>query len=433
MRLSGTDALSIANRCLVPPVGQGTYRTFEARFVLPDTAPFPVLVYLMRAPKSYTREDVLEIHAPGSPPLLAAITRELCRAGARLSEPGEFTRRAFLNGRIDLAQAEAVLAVIRSRSDAEEGLALSALAGDLSNEVARIRKGLVNLAVDIEAGLDFFDEEVNLVPRDLQSARICEARSDIAELLARSVTSRVFREDVLVVIYGPANAGKSTLFNALTGGQHAIVHDRPGTTRDFLEATVEIDAARFLVVDTAGVRRPAEVVEQIAVGRTHSFVREAQIVLFVVDASEPFSAQARRLYAATARLPHVVVLNKADKPLAIDTGGWRRLFSGADALEVSAHTGMGVNKLKAAIVELVHGGRVDLSTARFVLAERQRNCLQEADGALVRAQESLARGDGDEIISLEVKDAVSALGRITGDDYVEDLLDEVFSRFCLGK
>lgn len=432
VRLSGPQAMEVASRCLEPSLGEGTYLALERRFILGGTAPFPVAVYVMRAPKSYTREDVVEIHAFGSPPLLAAIVSRLCREGARLAEPGEFTRRAFLNGRIDLAQAEAVLAVIKARSDEEERLALSALAGNVSSEVAGIRKGLLGLAVDIEAGLDFFDEEAEFAPAGRQAEGVGGALTAVRELLEKSVTGAVFREEVVVVIYGAANAGKSTLFNMLAGESLAIVHETPGTTRDFLEAVIELDGIRFLLVDTAGVRPPAEVVERIAVERTRSFVREAQIVLFVVDGSAPPGPEVGALYGDAAKMPHVVALNKADRGLAVDAGQWRGRFGG-DAVEISAATGAGRGALERILVDMVCGGRIDLSTARFLLAERQRRCLDEAAAALGRAAASIKRGDGDEIISLEIREAVSALGRVTGEDYVEDLLDEVFSRFCLGK
>ena len=241
----------------------------------------------------------------------------------------------------------------------------------------------------------------------------------------------MFREDVLAVLYGPVNAGKSSLFNMLAGAEHAIVSHVPGTTRDFLEADVCLDGVRFLLVDTAGVRAPAEVVEEMAVARSRRFVREAQVVLLVVDGSEGVSAEIEALYEEARRMPHIVVLNKADRPPAITADGWRRRFGEGVVVEVSAETGAGREALVVALAEEVRGGRVDLSGMRFYLAARQRGLLEEACAALERA---LASADaGDELVAVEVREAAAALGRVTGEDYGEDVLDDIFARFCIGK
>ncbi len=433
MRLSGPDAAAIVSRLVDEPPGEGTYVRLLRRIKLPDTGPFPVILYVMRAPRSYTREDVVEIHAPGSPPLLAAILAQTLRLGARQAEAGEFTKRAFLNGRIDLAQAEAVLAIIQSASVQEERMALSALTGHLGGEVKAIRDGLVSLAADIEAGLDFFEEDVTFAGPARQAEAVDSASRAVASLVEESTLRRTFREEVIVVIYGAANAGKSSLFNMLAGDDIAIVRDQPGTTRDILEAAAQIGGVHFLFVDTAGVRTAAEVIEKVAVERTRAFVREAHMVLFVVDASETPGSDVETLYEEMQGLTHIVVLNKADKGLAIDEEGWRERYGEGAVLEVSSKSGDGREALEAALVDFVRGGRVDMSTARFALAERQRRSLEEALDALGRAAEAIAAGAGDEFVSLEIKEAATCLGRITGEDYAEDLLDEVFSRFCLGK
>lgn len=432
VRLSGVRAVEVASACLEEPLGGGTYFLVEGRFKLPHTAAFPVLIYVMRAPRSYTREDVVEIHAPGSPPLLSAITSELCRRGARPAEPGEFTKRAFLSGRIDLAQAEAVCQIITARSESEERLALSVLGGDLSEEVRRIRARLLDLAVDMEAGLDFHDDDVTFAGPEKVKGEISAALDSLRRLADESVTRRVHREEVLTVLFGAANAGKSSIFNMLAGSDQAIIHETPGTTRDFLEAVLEMGGVSFLMVDTAGVRPPAEVVEEIAVERSRRFVAEAQLVLFVVDASVGVTPDVEALYAQARRMPHIVVLNKADRALAVDRQGWIRRFGGTEVVEVSAMTALGKDALHDALVDHVLGGKVDLSDARFLLANRQRALLEKAADTLESAL--LAVGNaGEEIVAFETREAIESLGRVTGEDYVEDLIDEVFSRFCLGK
>lgn len=433
VRLSGTRAVEMASACLEEPLDAATYTRVEGRLKLRETAPFPVVLYVMLAPRSYTREDVVEIHAPGSPALLAAILREVTAKGARLAEAGEFTKRAFLNGRIDLAQAEAVMALIQAGSISEEKLALSALRGDFSKRVAVVRAGLVALMVDVEAGLDFVEEDVVFASSERQRQGVAEAAAALQDLLSASAARRVYREETVAVLYGPVNAGKSSIFNLLAGSHEAIVEDAPGTTRDFLEAVVEIEGVHFLLVDTAGIRPPAELVEQIAIERSESMAREAQVVAFVADASRPPDDKVRRLYEMAREMPHIAVLNKTDLATSAAVADWKRFFAPARTIELSALSGAGLDDLEVALAETVLGGAVDLSGSRYLLEERQKRCLDDALEALARAARAVEGGEGDELAALEIRQAVEALGRVSGEDYVADLLDEVFSRFCIGK
>jgi len=433
VRLSGPRAVEIVNGCLTEPIRRESYVRLERRLRLPGTAPFPVVVYVMRAPRSYTREDSVEVHAPGAPSLLSQILAGMRRRGARLAEPGEFTRRAFLNGRIDLAQAEAVLGIVRARNEAEDALSLSMLRGDLSGRVREARGELLRLAADVEAGLDFLDEEIDFAPPGRCKEVVERARERLSSILESSSSRRVFTEEVVTVLFGPANAGKSSVFNMLAGRREAIVEELPGTTRDFLEARVRLEGADFLLVDTAGVRPPAEVVEEIAVACAREVARRAQLVLFVVDASEEPGAGVPELYEESRHFRHVVVLNKLDRGLAVTAGEWRRRFGEERVVEISAATGEGAGGPERALAECVFGGRVDLSGSRFLLEERQRASIEEALAALGRARSALEAGVGEELVSFEVREAAGALGRVTGEEYLEDLLDEVFSRFCVGK
>lgn len=433
VRLSGPRAVELVSRFLEAPIPGDTYVRLEARFALPDAAAFPVAVYVMRRPRSYTREDVVEVHAPGAPALLSAMVEAACRAGARIAEPGEFTRRAFLSGRIDLAQAEAVLSLIRARTNEEERLALSALAGGLSREVRRIRGAIMTLDADIEAGLDFHDGEANFAPPERQAGEIARTESAISALLDESSARRVFREEVLAVLYGPVNAGKSSIFNMLAGADVAIVHHSPGTTRDVLEAPLRVEGTNVLLLDTAGVRAPAEVVEEIAVARAERSAGEAQIVLFVVDASAALTREAEVLYDKARGAPHVVILNKSDKGLALDARAWRARYGDVPTVEASAVTRRGKDEILRALSGFVLEGRVDLSAMRFLLEGRQRLHLERAREALRRAARAVEVSAGDEIVSLELAEAAVSLGRVTGEDYTGDLLDDIFSRFCLGK
>ncbi len=433
IRLSGPKAFEIVSAMLEQPPERRTYTRSTGRLRLPRTAPFPVAVYIMLAPRSYTREDVVEIHAPGSPALLAEILAEARRRGARLAEAGEFTRRAFLNGRVDLAQAEAVMAVVRAASDGERKLALSALAGDFSREVGAVRDRLLDLAADMEAGLDFTEEDVTFADAARQREVIGSAIRDLNEILRRSASRRVFSEDVVAVLYGTANAGKSSIFNMLVGSPEALVAAAPGTTRDFLEAEVDLEGVRFLLVDTAGVRTPTEVIEAVAVERSVDRAAQAQLVLFVADASTPLDDETARLYRTARDGPHIVVLNKIDLSRAVTAEDWRGRFGDGPLVELSALTGKGARELELAMARAVIGGEIDLSASRFLIEERHRGGLEESLGALDRALEAVEDDRGDEFVAFELREAAEAVGRITGRTYAEDLLDAVFSRFCIGK
>jgi tRNA modification GTPase len=243
----------------------------------------------------------------------------------------------------------------------------------------------------------------------------------------------VLREEVAAVLYGAANAGKSSIFNMLVGSPEALVEAAPGTTRDFLEAEVELEGVRFLLVDTAGVRTPAEVVEAIAVERSVDKAAQAQLVLFVADASASLDDETARLYRTARDVPHIVVLNKTDLPRAVTADHWRERFGDGPVIEFSATTGEGARELEIAMARAVIGGDLDLSGSRFLIEERHRAGLEDSLAALGRSREAVENDRGDEFVALELREAAEVIGRIIGRGYAEDLLGAVFSRFCIGK
>ena len=374
-----------------------------------------------RAPRSYTREDVVEIHLPGSPPLVDLLVRSLVEAGARPARPGEFTLRAFLNGRLDLAQAEAVERIISSEGEEECRAALDQLEGAFSRRLRGIESALLDLGADAEAAIDFTDQDIEILPGEEARRRAGALLEDLRALRGETAAARVADARPAAVLLGPPNAGKSSLFNALTGSE-ALVTEAAGTTRDVLAAELDV-GVRVKLLDTAGLQ-PAAGVDGEAVRRAREAARRADVVLFVADATDWEAA----LPLAPRGRPAILVVNKCDLVPGAEVG---RRFHIREVVCTSARTGEGLADLRAALARMI-GGEGDGAGARFRVDMRQRALLREAEAALERAA-GTAPGLGMEFVALDLRAALDALGGITGRDVGEDLLDRIFSRFCLGK
>jgi tRNA modification GTPase len=374
------------------------------------------------APRSYTREDVVEIHLPGSPPLVDSLLRDLAEAGARPARPGEFTLRAFLNGRLDLAQAESVERIISSEDEEERRAALRQLEGAYSRRLRGIEEALLDLGADAEAAIDFTDQDIEILSGGEARRRAEAVLADLRALMAETAAARVPDERPTVVLLGRPNAGKSALFNALTGSD-ALVTDTAGTTRDVLEAGLDA-GVRVRLFDTAGIQEVAGV-DAEAVRRARKAARRADVVLFVVDASDWETA----LPLEPRGRPAILVINKCDLAPGPEVG---KRFHTREVACTSARTGEGLADLKRILAEMLRGGEMDSAGARFRVDFRQRALLREAEAALGRAADT-AVGLGMEFVTLDLRAALDALGGLSGRDVGEDLLDRIFSRFCLGK
>ncbi len=386
-------------------------------------------VYLWPGGRSYTRQDAAEIHTIGSPPLLSALVRTVCMAGARLAEPGEFTLRAFLAGRLDLTQAEAVLGVIDARSDEQFRTALEQLAGGLARPLDRLRGTLLDLLAHLEAGLDFVEEDIQFVtPEELQR-QLANAAEQIARLIDQLATRSRGDDLPRVVLSGAANVGKSSLFNCLTGGV-ALVSAAPGTTRDYLTATLDLGSVQCQLIDTAGVESAGR---QTAIGRRAATLaaeqrQDADLRVLCLDASRPADAWERAQLAANQRDGQIVILTKSDRVAREDAG---RDFP-AVAIKTSALTGAGIvelrDALRDALLEIERGNSVAAWSA-----ERCGESLREAGESLERARLLAESAAGEELIAAELRSALADLGKVVGAVYTDDILDRVFSRFCIGK
>ncbi|HFC97130.1 MAG TPA: tRNA uridine-5-carboxymethylaminomethyl(34) synthesis GTPase MnmE [Thermosulfurimonas dismutans] len=438
IKISGREAEGILRRLFRPARPREhfeSHRFYYGHIVDPDTGEpvDEVLVVLMRAPRSYTREDVVEIHAHSGYRVLTRILELVFRAGARPAEPGEFTLRAFLNGRLDLAQAEAVQEIISARSDTALRLALRQLSGGLSERIRRIREALLHLLALTEVAVDFPEEDLEIVPPEETRERLRkEVLTPLEELIRASGEGKLFREGIAVVLAGRPNVGKSSLLNALLREERAIVTPIPGTTRDVIEETAQIAGLPVRLIDTAGLRETGDEVEAIGVRKAREKLEAADVVVFLVDGSQAPREEDLRLYQEVRKRPHVVAVNKIDIASPDTLSAWREALP-ANPVYISALKGTGLSELSRRIFETVigHGPAEPPEVAPNL---RQKAALERAAEATRRALALLEEKEPlPELLAVELREALSALGEITGEVTTEDLLDRIFSTFCIGK
>jgi tRNA modification GTPase len=452
VRLSGPQALVVASRvvCLrsgLPLSSISSHTLHLADLVIPasDKRKEPrvvhqrppvsslldeALVVYMKAPRSFTAEDVVEIQSHGGALVLEMVCKVCVESGARMAEPGEFTKRAFLNGRLDLSQAEAVLDTIRATSCIGLSIAQRHLRGDLAREVEQARTSLLTVLAHVEAGIDFVDEDISFLQRDELIRIVKEAYAVVQNLEATAQEGRIIREGAHVVILGRPNVGKSSVLNRLLREERAIVTAIPGTTRDVIEESIDLDGMRVRLVDTAGVRETDDIIEQEGIKRTLVAQEEADLLLVVMDRSVPLTIDDRKLLSAVKDRRHVVLLNKADLG---DESGSDAALASHSSYSISAKTGWGIETVKSAI-------RAQLLSKSFEAAEgvtitnvRHHDALRRAGESLGQALESVQRGAAGELVSIDVRAAADALGEITGAITTDEILGRIFSEFCVGK
>jgi tRNA modification GTPase len=448
--MSGPASISIAESVFRPGLGGNvkpgeTHRLLYGHIVDPRNSRDvdEVLLAVMRAPHSYTREDIVEVHCHGGVAAQRAVLRLLVHLGARLAEPGEFTRRAFLHGRIDLAQAESVAAIIAARSSGALRASIRQLEGGLSDRLRAVRRHLLGLLAQIEVTVDFSDEDVDALDWDDLRNTLESAHADLDSLLRTAFVGRALEKGVRTAIVGKPNVGKSSLLNALLMRERAIVSDIPGTTRDTVEELMEIGGIPIHLVDTAGLRVGGDHVERLGVERSVRAMEQADLVLAVVDISKPCDEADRDLIRSLDSARSIMVCNKMD--LAEDTAekievleaylGDRSVQNNADRRHclVSAATGEGLDQLRDLIEAVISGGEGLHLEEPILATERQRGLVGEAHDRTEAALTAVSRGSDEELICEDIREAIQALGRITGEDFTQDLLDEIFGRFCIGK
>jgi len=428
VRISGPDALAVAKQLFAGHLVDrravfGAMRESNTGRKLDEG-----IAVLMRRPRSYTGEDTVELHAHGGVRSLRRIFEAVLTAGARAAEPGEFTLRAFLNGRMDLTQAEAVLQVVQARTDETVDAGLAAIDGHLGQSIAATRRLALETLAYLGARADFPDEDVPL--RDISSE--LDALTDAAERLVRDAQYGILqREGVRIAILGRPNVGKSSLMNRLLGSDRAIVTPIAGTTRDTIEESTNIEGLPVVLTDTAGLRETSDAVERIGVERSRATAERSEILLLVVDASTSLDLDDLALLRLLPSLRRIVVLNKMDLTTVVEPDA--AAFTGAPAVRVSARTGEGLDALRREIHELATGGAGRPEQGTALSTTRQRDAARRALAQLRRARLGYGAGLPEDLLSVDLAAAVRSLGEITGEDATEDLLDTIFSRFCIGK
>ena len=438
VRISGAGAVRTAGKIYRSPGGKKRLEdvpshTIHYGYIYDgDLMADEVLVMVMRGPRSYTGEDTVEINCHGGLLAVRRVLEAVLHAGARMAEPGEFTKRAFLNGRIDLSQAEAVMDVINAGSEYALDSSLSQLKGSVMRSVRKIREEILYEIAFIESALDD-PEHISL---EGYPERLEEKTSQEKELIERLIRSfsegKMIREGIRTVIVGKPNAGKSSLMNMLVGEEKAIVTDVAGTTRDVLEEQVMLEGISLRMMDTAGIRETSDLVEQIGVERARKYAREADLILYVVDASVPLDENDREILEIIRDRKTIVLLNKSDLPQVISPGDLEQMGTWP-VLSISAGNRQGVEILEAQIRKMFFAGELEFNDQVYITNARHKNALEKARDSLEMVENSIAAGMPEDFFSIDLMDAYEALGTILGESVGEDLVNEIFSKFCTGK
>ncbi|WP_144472644.1 MULTISPECIES: tRNA uridine-5-carboxymethylaminomethyl(34) synthesis GTPase MnmE [Bacillus] len=441
IRLSGPEAVQIADRMYKGPkekklvsVDSHTIHYGHIVDARTDQVIEEVMVSVLRAPKTFTREDVIEINCHGGIVTVNKVLQLALREGARLAEPGEFTKRAFLNGRIDLSQAEAVMDLIRAKTDRAMNVAITQMEGRLSGLVQRLRGEILETLAHIEVNIDYpeYDDVEEMTHRVLVE-KATSVKKEIESLLSTSHQGKILREGLSTVIIGRPNVGKSSLLNSLVQETKAIVTDIPGTTRDVIEEYVNVRGVPLRLVDTAGIRETEDIVERIGVERSRQVLKEADLILLVLNYSEELSEEDIKLFEAVSGMDIIVIVNKTDLEPKLDVEKVKQLAKDRPVVTTSLLQEKGIDELEIAIQSLFFTGSIESGDLTYVSNTRHIALLQEAKQSIEDALEGIEMDVPIDIVQIDLTRCWEQLGEIIGDAVHESLIDQLFSQFCLGK
>lgn len=431
IRISGEDSRDILRKIFTGKIE--SRRLSYGKIVDENEHIDEVLAVYMKGPKTYTGEDVVEINCHGSMVALRKTLALVLSKGARMAEPGEFTKRAFLNGRLDLSQAEAVIDVIKAKSDRSFDVAMSQLEGSLSKRIEKIRQALLDLLVEVTVNIDYPDEDIEIMTYDKARDCLCNIRNMIGELLATSGSGRMIREGIRIAIVGKPNVGKSSLMNCLLRESRAIVTEIPGTTRDTIEEAVSIRNLPVYLIDTAGIRDTDDTVEKIGIEKTKEAFNNADYIILVVDGSRPLTSEDEEIISYVRGRRALVLLNKRDLGAEVTVDVISEKLPDCDIIETALSKGEGLTEIEDNIESLVYGGQISQGESLMVNNVRHIDLLKHADSAAGDALSLLEIMEPLDIVEIDIRNAYDFLGEIVGDTVSDEIINEVFARFCLGK
>jgi len=441
VRMSGPEALAIADKVYKGPRGKrlssvDSHTINYGHIVDPETEKVveEVMVSVLKAPKTFTREDIVEINCHGGLVTVNQVLQLVLREGARLAEPGEFTKRAFLNGRIDLSQAEAVMDLIRAKTDRAMNVAMNQMEGRLSSLIKRLRAEILETLAHVEVNIDYPEyDDVEEMTHKMLIEKATKVKKEIEALLTTSEQGKILREGISTVIIGRPNVGKSSLLNSLVHETKAIVTDIPGTTRDVIEEYVNVRGVPLRLVDTAGIRETEDIVERIGVERSRQVLKEADLILLVLNYSEPLSEEDIKLFEATKGMDIIVIVNKTDLEQKLDLDRVRELAGNQPVVTTSLLKEEGIDELEEAIQSLFFTGTIESGDLTYVSNTRHISLLHEAKRAITDALEGIENDVPIDMVQIDLTRCWEVLGEIIGDAVHESLIDQLFSQFCLGK
>lgn len=440
VRISGSRSVGIADKIFVSAEGRKlcdkkSHTITYGHIVNPKTGETldEVLVMLMLSPRTYTKENIVEINCHGGLLVTKKVLELVLNNGARLAEPGEFTKRAFLNGRIDLSQAEAVMDIIDSKTELSRKTAMNQLEGSIKQKVHGLREEILDMIAAIEAAIDYPEHDVEEETYSQMHKRITLLKSEIKKLIESADMGRIIREGVEAVILGKPNVGKSSLLNLLLMEERAIVTDIPGTTRDTVEEYMNLGGIPVKIVDTAGIRETGDKVEKIGVEKSRKCAEAADIIFMMLDASCPLSDEDMEILDFIKGRKAVILANKTDIDINIDVDALCKYTDAENIIYISVKEGSGIEKLTERFKDMFLGGDVAAKESVLISNARHKNMLEKSMEALDRAIATIESGMPEDFISMDLQDALTALGEITGDSVDDEIIDRIFTRFCLGK
>ncbi len=438
VRLSGSEAIQLTSEVFKGKNLQevDSHTINYGKIIDPETNEVAdeVMVSVMRAPKTFTREDVVEINCHGGMVAVNRVLEMLLSRGARLAEPGEFTKRAFLNGRIDLSQAEAVMDLIRAKTDKAMNVALKQMDGRLSGLIQRLRQDLLETVAHVEVNIDYPEyDDVEEMSHEVMRTKTKEVHSEIEQLLQVAKQGKILREGLGTAIIGRPNVGKSSLMNTLVQENKAIVTEIPGTTRDIIEEYVNVRGVPLRLVDTAGIRETEDIVERIGVERSRKVLKESDLILFVLNYNEELTEEDMKLFEAVKGLEYIVIINKTDLEQKLDLEKVKETAGDRPIVTTSLLKEEGVDELEKAIADTFFSGEIDSGDLTYVSNVRHIQLLNKAKKALEDAIEGIELGMPMDIVQIDVTRTWEFLGEIIGDTASDSLIDQLFSQFCLGK